>query len=174
LFLSGQRDLNLRAAFAHLAADAAISLGVLLTGVAMLATGATWLDPVATLAIVALVVYGTWGLLRESMNLALQAVPSGVDLRAIHDYLAEADGVANVHDLHVWAMSTTETALTAHLVLKPGQAGDDVLPKVTQGLRDRFHILHTTIQVELPQAQPMSFRGRTVTPARPEPGQPTS
>jgi cobalt-zinc-cadmium efflux system protein len=166
-FLAGRKeDLNLKAAFAHLAADAGIAAGVALAGVAILMTGVQWIDPVASLAIVAVVIYGTWGLLRDSMNLALQAVPPGIDLRAIHDYLAAASGVGNVHDLHVWAMSTTETALTVHLVLQPGHSHEDVLAEVTQGLHDRFKISHTTVQVELPEVAPLVYQRRvSATPA---------
>jgi cobalt-zinc-cadmium efflux system protein len=164
-FLSGSKeDLNLKAAFVHLAADAGIAAGVALAGVAILATGAQWIDPVASLAIVAVVIYGTWGLLRDSMNLALQAVPPGIDLRAIHDYLAAAPGVGNVHDLHIWAMSTTETALTVHLVLQPGHSHEDLLAEVTQGLQDRFKIAHTTVQVELPEVAPLVYQRRAAVP----------
>ncbi len=168
-FLAGRKeDLNLRAAFAHLAADAGIALGVALAGIAILETGAEWIDPVTSLAIVLIVVYGTWDLLRDSLSLALQSVPPGIDLRAIRDYLADANGVGNVHDLHVWAMSTTETALTAHLVLQPGHGHEELLAEVTRGLQDRFKISHTTIQVELPEVAPLVYRRRATTSSRAE------
>ncbi|MDT5272806.1 MAG: cobalt-zinc-cadmium efflux system protein [Acidobacteriota bacterium] len=116
MFMRGRKgDLNIRGAFLHMAADAVIALGVVITGFIMLYTGWLWLDPVASLVIVALVVYGTWGLLRDSVNLALDAVPEGVDIEGINEYLASFSTCVEVHDLHIWGMSTTETALTAHL-----------------------------------------------------------
>jgi cobalt-zinc-cadmium efflux system protein len=161
-FLKGRKkDLNIRAAFQHLAADAGISVGVLAAGVIILMTGALWVDPVVSLLVVAAVVYGTSGLLRDSLNMALQAVPQGVDLRSIHDYLSHVPGIGAVHDLHVWAMSTTETALTVHLVTSAGAGDrDTLLGTVTSGLRDRFSIGHVTVQIESPKAEEMFFRGR--------------
>ena len=161
-FLKGRKDdLNIRAAFQHLAADAGISLGVLAAGVVILVTGATWVDPFVSLLVVAAVVYGTSGLLRDSLNMALQAVPPGIELRAIHDYLAHVPGIGAVHDLHVWCMSTTETALTVHLVTS-ARAGDRdaLLETVTTGLRDQFSIGHVTVQIESPKPEEMFFRGR--------------
>ena len=163
-FLKGRKDdLNIRAAFQHLAADAGISLGVLGAGALIQWTGALWIDPVVGLLVVAAVVVGTWGLFRDSLNMALQAVPPGVDARAIHDYLARVDGVGAVHDLHVWAMSTTETALTVHLVTAGGAGDrDTILGVVLQGLRERFHIAHVTVQIESPKREEMFFRARRV------------
>jgi cation diffusion facilitator family transporter len=127
--MSGRKgDLNVRGAFVHLASDAVITFGVVLTGLAMLYTGWTWLDPIVSLMIVALIVYGTWGLLRDSVNLALDAVPQGIDMNAVKEYLANLPTCADVHDLHVWGMSTTETALTAH-VWKKRLATMDCSPK---------------------------------------------
>jgi cobalt-zinc-cadmium efflux system protein len=162
-FLKGRKsDINIRAAFQHLAADAAISLGVLVAGVIILTTNALWIDPVVSLVVVAAVVWGTWGLMRDSLNMALQAVPPGVDLRAINDYLASVPGVADVHDLHVWAMSTTETALTAHLLTAVGPVDRDaLLATATSGLREKFSIAHATIQIEAPKPVEMFFRGST-------------
>jgi cobalt-zinc-cadmium efflux system protein len=118
LFLSGRRgDVNIRGAFLHMAADAGVSLGVVLAGVAILATGWWWLDPVVSLMIVVVILIGTWGLLRDAVNLALDAVPEGVDVHGVRQYLASLPKVVDVHDLHIWGMSTTETALTAHLVM---------------------------------------------------------
>ena len=161
-FLKGRKDdLNIRAAFQHLAADAGISFGVLLAGAIIEWTGALWIDPVVSLLVVAAVVVGTWGLFRDSLNMALQAVPPGVDLREIHDYLARVDGVGAVHDLHVWAMSTTETALTVHLVTAGGAGDrDGILAVVLQGLRNRFQIAHVTVQIESPKPEEMFFRAR--------------
>ena len=161
-FLKGRKeDLNIRAAFSHLAADAGISLGVLAAGALIQTTGALWIDPVVSLLVVAAVVVGTWGLFRDSLNMALQAVPPGVDLRAIHDYLAHVDGIGAVHDLHVWAMSTTETALTVHLVTAAGAGDRDaLLGQVLQGLRERFQIGHVTVQIESPPREEMFFRSR--------------
>lgn len=149
MFLSGRkRDLNIRGAFLHMTADAAVSLGVVLAGVAIIATGWLWFDPVVSLIIVVVVVVGTWQLLQDSVNLALDAVPEGIEPLAVRTYLTELPGVAQVHDLHIWAMSTTETALTAHLVVPTGYPGDAFLTKTCKELHDRFSIEHTTLQVE--------------------------
>lgn len=149
LFLSGrQHDLNIRGAFMHMAADAGISLGVVLSALAMTATGLLWLDPATSLVIVVVIAVGTWGLLRDSLDLALDAVPSGIDPEAVAGFLASQPGVTAVHDLHIWAMSTTEAALTVHLV-RPGAGTDDAwLAEITETLRRRFTIPHATIQVE--------------------------
>ncbi len=149
LFMSGRKhDLNLRGAFLHMASDAAVSLGVVLAGIAILTTGWLWFDPVISLIIITVVLVSTWNLLRDSTNLALDAVPQSVEPIAIRTYLAETPGVAAIHDLHIWAMSTTETALTAHLVMPCGCPDDAFLAKIGRELHDRFDIEHTTIQVE--------------------------
>ncbi len=149
LFMSGrEKDLNIRGAFVHLASDAVITLGVVLTGVAMLYTGWIWLDPVVSLVISALITYGTWGLLRDSVNLALDAVPEGIDMDGVKEYLANLPTCADVHDLHVWGMSTTETALTAHVVMDKKVCDDALLAKTANELHQKFGIEHTTLQVE--------------------------
>jgi cobalt-zinc-cadmium efflux system protein len=149
MFASGRdRDLNVRAAFAHMASDALVAAGVVAAGAAIYFTQWRWLDPAVSLVIGAIIVAGTWSLLRESLDLALQAAPLGVDVAAVHDYLAGLPGVAEVHDLHIWGMSTTETALTAHLV-RPGAPIDDaMIHQVCVELRARFQIDHATLQVE--------------------------
>ncbi|HKP47615.1 MAG TPA: cation diffusion facilitator family transporter, partial [Pyrinomonadaceae bacterium] len=148
MFLSGRkRDLNIRAAFLHMATDALISLGVVVTAITILKTGWLWLDPFVSLIIVALIVYGTWGLLRGSLNLALDAVPEGIDMNGVRKYLTTLPGCADVHDLHVWGMSTTEAALTAHVVMN-NPCDDAVLARITEELHQRFGIEHTTLQVE--------------------------
>jgi cobalt-zinc-cadmium efflux system protein len=150
MFMSGrEKDLNIKGAFLHMAADALVSLGVVLAGIAILATGWLWFDPVVSLIIVVVIVAGSWGLLRESMNLALDAVPGGIEPQAVRTYLAELPGVVEVHDLHIWAMSTTETALTAHLVMLTGNPGDAFLCRISMELHENFGIEHTTIQVEM-------------------------
>ncbi|KYC34869.1 cobalt transporter [Scytonema hofmannii PCC 7110] len=149
MFLSGrERDLNIRGAFLHLIADAAVSLGAVLAGIAIVTTGWLWFDPVVSLIIVAVIVVGTWQLFQESLNLVTDAVPAGIEPLAVRTYLAELPGVASVHDLHIWAMSTTETALTAHLVILTGYPGDAFLMQVNRELHDHFGIEHTTIQIE--------------------------
>ncbi len=147
LFMKGQKDLNIKGAFLHMAADAAVSLGVVIGGLVIKLTGITWIDPVLSFVIVAVIVYSAWGLLRDSVKLALDAVPQEIDLKEVNSYLKSIKGVKNVHDLHVWAMSTTETALTAHLVV-PGGQNDDFLYKIREELHDKFEITHTTIQIE--------------------------
>lgn len=150
LFARGQAaDLNLRAAFLHMAADALVSLGVVVAGALVLWTGALWIDPATSLVIVLVVGWGTWGLLKDSLKLGLLAVPEGIDEAAVRGYLASLPGVSAVHDLHIWPMSTVETALTAHLVLRDGHAsGDDFLHELAHALEHRFGIGHTTVQVE--------------------------
>jgi cobalt-zinc-cadmium efflux system protein len=149
LFLSGRKtDLNVRGAFLHMAADAAVSLGVVLAGFGMVATGWVWLDPAVALAIVAVITIGTWGLLRESLDLAMDAVPTGIDPEEVESYLSSLPGVASVHDLHIWAMSTTESALTVHVVC-PSRMEDDALSRVCSEIHRRFGIEHCTIQLEL-------------------------
>ncbi|HEX7970196.1 MAG TPA: cation diffusion facilitator family transporter [Stellaceae bacterium] len=141
-------DLNVRAAVVHMVADAGVSLGVVLAGIAMMATGWLWLDPAASLVVAVVIVAGTWRLLRDAVNMALHAVPAGIDPAAVREHLAGIAGVCAVHDLHIWPMSTTETALTCHLVMPEGHPGDQALVLVTQELHDRFGIEHATIQVE--------------------------
>lgn len=149
MFASGRdRDLNIKGAFLHMAADAIVSLGVVLAGIAIVATGWLWFDPVVSLIIVAVIVFGTWQLLRDSVNLALDGVPAGIELLAVRTYLEQIEGVAEVHDLHIWAMSTTETALTVHLVMPQGCPSDAFLTQICQELHDHFGIEHATIQVE--------------------------
>ena len=149
LFLSGQKgDLNVRGAFLHMAADAGVSLGVVLAGLVILLTGWQWLDPAVSLAIVAVILAGTWGLLRESVDLALDAVPEGIDPAQVQAYLADIGGVREVHDLHIWAMSTTDTALTVHLVIPDEIERDALLRRICDDLHDQFEIDHATIQIE--------------------------
>jgi cobalt-zinc-cadmium efflux system protein len=153
LFASGrQRDVNIRGAYLHMAADAAVSLGVVVAGFAMLATGWNWLDPVVSLVICAIIVWGTWGLLRDTMRLALQGVPSGIDPARVQRRLASLPGVASLHDLHIWPMSTTDTALTCHLVMPGGHPGDDFILQATKMLQDEFEIRHATLQFEVGDA----------------------
>jgi cobalt-zinc-cadmium efflux system protein len=149
LFLSGRKkDLNIRGAFLHMAADAGVSAGVVLAGVFILTTGWLWIDPVVSLVITAIILVGTWGLLRDSFNLALDAVPAGIDPEAVKTYLSDLPGVTGVHDLHIWAMSTSETALTAHLVNPDSKDDDRLIEQASKGLHDRFGIEHITIQWE--------------------------
>jgi len=151
LFLSGSKDdLNIRGAFLHMAADAAITLGVVLTGLAIWLTGADWLDPVVSLIIAIVVVWGTWGLLKESLNLSLDAVPATIKTEEVRDYLADLDRVRDVHDLHIWALSTTEIALTAHLVVEGQEREDALVHEVQEEFHHRFKIQHATVQIETP------------------------
>jgi cobalt-zinc-cadmium efflux system protein len=149
LFLRGGReDLNIRGAFLHMAADAAVSLGVVVGGLIIAATGWQRVDPILSLLIVAVIAWSTWDLLRQAIDLSLDAVPQGIDPEAVRTYLAQLPGVSEVHDLHIWGLSTTQTALTVHLT-RPGAAiDDDWLAAVTHELHDRFGISHATIQVE--------------------------
>ena len=149
LFMSGRkRDLNLRGAYLHMAADAAVSLGVVVAGLLTLATGWTWLDPVVSLAIVAVILLGTWGLLRDATRLALHAVPEGVDPAIVRRFLERQPGVKEVHDLHIWGMSTTETAMTAHLVMPGGHPGDAFIAELADRMDHDLGIAHATLQVE--------------------------
>ncbi len=148
LFLRGQHDLNIRGAFLHMAADAGVSLGVGIAGILIWATGSAWLDPVVSLIVAGVVLLSTWGLLRDSIDLALDAVPRDIDLQAVRAYLRTLPSVAEVHDLHIWGMSTTEAALTAHLVVPDGSANDALLTRAEQELHDRFGIEHATLQIE--------------------------
>jgi cobalt-zinc-cadmium efflux system protein len=149
LFASGRkRDLNFKGAFLHMAGDAAVSVGVVIAAFAIRMTGWHWLDPAVSLAIGAVIVWGTWGLLRESINLSMDAVPEGIDPHAVENYLTNLAGVTAVHDLHIWAMSTTEVALTVHLVMEEPPRNDLFLHDVGDVLRDRFGIGHATTQIE--------------------------
>ena len=149
LFVNGrQSDLNIKGAFLHMAADAGVSLGVVVAGFAMSRTGLYWIDPLTSLVIVAIIAVGTWGLVRDSARLALQAVPPGIDANKVKAYLAALPEVVGVHDLHIWPMSTTETALTAHLEMPNGNSGDEFLHHVCKHLHDEFKIEHCTIQIE--------------------------
>jgi len=143
-----QNDLNVQSAFAHMLGDAVVSVGVALAGAAILWTGWLWLDPAVSIAVSAVIVFGTWRLLRHSLDLALQAVPPGIDPAEVRLHLLQVSGVSEVHDLHIWPMSTTTTALTAHLIMPAGHPGDACLADVAASLQKRFRIEHATIQVE--------------------------
>jgi cobalt-zinc-cadmium efflux system protein len=149
LFARGrQSDINIRGAFMHMVADAAISAGVVLAALLIIWTGWWWIDPAASLVISAVIVIGTWALLRDSAAMTLDAVPAGIDPAAVRSLLDRVPGVASVHDLHIWPMSTTETALTAHLVMPGGHPQDHVLAHIAHELQERHGINHATIQVE--------------------------
>jgi len=150
LFASGRhRDVNIRGAYLHMAADAAISLGVVLAGFVMLMTDWNWLDPVVSLVIAGIIVWSTWGLLRDTMRLALHGVPAGISTARVSSRLSELPGVTGLHDLHIWPMSTTETALTCHLVMPGGHPGDAFISRATKILNDEFEIRHATLQFEV-------------------------
>jgi cobalt-zinc-cadmium efflux system protein len=150
LFMKGNKgDINIRGAYLHMAADAAVSLGVVVTGIAMIFTGWYWLDPVISMVIIIVIVIGTWGLLRESVQLALSAVPANIEMAAIDAYLRQRPGVTDIHDLHIWGMSTTENALTVHLVMPEGYPGDAFMDDIMQTLKESFSVHHSTLQIEL-------------------------
>jgi cobalt-zinc-cadmium efflux system protein len=148
LFMRGrEKDLNIRGAFLHMAADALVSLGVVVAGGLALWLGWDWIDPVVSLLIAAVIVWGTWSLFRQSLHLLFDGVPDGVDLHAVRRLLESLPGVARVHDLHIWAMGTSQVALTAHLVMPDGRADDAFLESATKRLHHDFDIEHVTLQV---------------------------
>jgi cobalt-zinc-cadmium efflux system protein len=150
LFASGSaRDLNVKSAFLHMAGDALVTAGVVVAGILIGVTGWLWLDPGVSLVVSVVIVIGTWGLLKSAIGLALDAVPEGVDAEAVRAHLAAQPGVSALHDLHIWGMSTTETALTCHLVMPQGHPGDAVLARIAEELHTRFGIHHATLQIEL-------------------------
>jgi cobalt-zinc-cadmium efflux system protein len=168
LFVKGSAgDLNIRGAYLHMATDAAVSLGVVLAAVVMLFTGWYWVDPAISLVIVAVILFGTWGLLRESLHLALNAVPPHIDVSDVASYLSQLPGVSAIHDLHIWGMSTTESALTVHLVMPDGYPGDAVIDGVALALRERFSVHHSTLQVELGTTDHACSLGTTLPAAHP-------
>jgi cobalt-zinc-cadmium efflux system protein len=149
LFASGRKgDLNIRGAFLHMLADAIIAAGVLVTGLLIKLTGAAWLDPVASLVVNIVIVWGTWTLLRDSLAMSLNAVPPSIEPDQVRAFLETLPGVTQLHDLHIWAMSTTETALSGHLVMPHGSGGDAFLTRTCQELQRRFGICHATLQIE--------------------------
>ena len=154
LFISGQKqDLNIKGAFLHMAADAAVSLGVVIAGIIILQTGWLIIDPILSLIIVVIILIGSWGLLRESVNLSLDAVPKNIDITQVQNYFANIDCVIDFHDLHIWALSTTETALTVHLVINQQSIDNQFLKDIQHDLFDKFAIDHPTIQIELQDSE---------------------
>lgn len=150
LFLKDKdKDLNVKGAYLHMAADALVSVGVVISGIVIMYTGWFWIDSVMSLIIILVIIAGTWGLLKESLKLSLDGVPRGIDLKAIREYLSGLKGVQEVHDLHVWALSTTDNSLTAHLVLAQDQP-ENLLPLIHDDLFHKFNIAHATIQLEEP------------------------
>jgi cobalt-zinc-cadmium efflux system protein len=167
MFVGGRKsDLNIRGAFLHMAADAAVSAGVVLAGFVILKTGWFLLDPISSLVIVVIILFGTWGLLRDSVNLVLDAVPRGIDPGAVKEFLEQLPGVAEIHHLHVWGLSTTETACTAHVVKREPQLDDELLKRIAQELHERFGIEHSTIQFERCDGPDCPTEQESHTPAR--------
>src|SRR5690606_27166254 len=160
LFAGGRKhDINIRGAFLHMAADALISVGVVFAGIVILLTGQWLVDPVTSLVIVGIIGWGTWGLLKDSVKMGLLAVPEKIDEMGVQAYLAGLPGVAAAHDLHLWPMSTTETALTVHLVMPQGHPGDVFLHDLAHELERRFSIEHATVQVETGHAAGCHLHG---------------
>jgi cobalt-zinc-cadmium efflux system protein len=152
LFASGRKDdINLKGAFLHMASDALVSVGVVAAGLLILLTGWLWIDPIVSLVINGVIVWGTWGLLRDSVGMSMAAVPAQIDPAAVRTFLSARTGVVDVHDLHIWPMSTTENALTCHLVMPNGHPGDAFLHELAGDLAQRFRINHTTVQIEVDQ-----------------------
>ena len=150
LFSRGaSHDLNMRGVFQHMFADAIISFAVLVSGVLIQLTAWTWVDPVITLVILAVIIAGTWQLLKDSLSLALQAVPTNIDPQSVREFLGTAPGVKEVHDLHIWATSTSDAALSAHLLMPSGHPGDAFITELSNTLQAKFGISHATIQIEL-------------------------
>lgn len=149
LFVKGQKkDLNIKGAFLHMAADAGVSLGVVVSGLLINMTGAMWIDPVTSFVILIVIVYGTWGLFIDSINLALDAVPKDIDYEEVESFFEGHKEIESIHDLHIWAMSTTENVLSVHIVLKTGKP-DEFLKEIKKELKEKFNIHHSTIQVEV-------------------------
>ena len=167
LFVKGQKqDLNIRGAFLHMAADAGVSLGVVVAGIFITVKGWLWVDPVVSLVVVAIVFISTWGLFRDSFNYAIDAVPRPIDIPGIRQYLMDIDSVVRIHDLHVWPLSTTEIALTVHIVVTSDTLDNSFLQQIQQRLHDEFKIEHSTIQVEAAEDENScmldgQFRGQT-------------
>ncbi|MBK8816557.1 MAG: cation transporter [Methylococcaceae bacterium] len=150
LLMKGSKgDLNIRGAYLHMVADTAVSLAVVITGLVMFYTQWYLIDPIMSLIIVLVILVGTWGLLRDSLRLALNAVPRHIDASAINDYLCQLEGVSDIHDLHIWGLSTTENALTVHLVMPNGHPGDDFMDEITHTLEECYEVHHSTLQIEL-------------------------
>lgn len=153
MFASGRKDdINIEGAFLHMAADAAVSAGVVVAGILILYTGWLWVDPSVSLAICLVILWSTWGLLKSSMRMSLDAVPTEIDPSEVRTFLQTRPGVAQLHDLHIWPMSTTETALTCHLVIPGGHPGDGFILETARELQQRFKIGHATIQIEISEA----------------------
>lgn len=149
LFLASQQeDLNIKAAFIHMSADAAVSLGVVIIGIIIMFTSMYWLDPAISILIVLAIIFSTWGLLRDSFNLAMDGVPKGIDPDVVKNFILAQRNVKEIHDLHIWAMSTTQVALTAHIVRDTNQLDDNFLHKLAKDLKDKHGIVHSTIQIE--------------------------
>lgn len=150
LFMGGRdSDLNVRGAFLHMAADALVSLGVVASGILYLETGWAWLDPISSIGIALIIIVGSWGLFRRSLHLLFDGVPDHIDLPSVETWLRNLKGVEDVHDLHIWAMSTSDIAITAHLVMPEGHPGDGFLDAVAKELKTHFDIQHSTFQIEL-------------------------
>lgn len=149
LFFSSQSDdLNIKAAFIHMAADAGVSLGVVIAGIAIMFTGLLWIDPMISLLIVIVIVISTWSVFRDSFNLAMDGVPKGINIEEVRSFILKQDGIIEIHDLHIWAMSTTQVALTAHLVRDSNAIDDKFLHRLSKELEEQFNIIHPTIQIE--------------------------
>ena len=162
LFARGRKgDINIRGAFLHMAADAAVSAGVVVAGLIIWRTGLTWIDPAVSLVIAVIIFWQTWGLLSESVEMSLSAVPRGIDYDAVGTALGDLPGVAETHDLHIWPMSTTETVLTAHLVMPAGHPGDIFLSDAQAMLHERFSIGHATLQIEVDPACDCTLQDKT-------------
>lgn len=158
LFMAGRKgDLNIRSAFLHLASDAGLAVGVAVAGVIIMATGWLWLDPAVSIALALTILAGTWSLMRQSLNLMLDAVPESIDPEQVKAFLGALPGVIEVHDLHIWAMSTTETALTAHLVMPTNSCEPTFLASACQALHDRFDVDHATLQIDPHEAAPCAL-----------------